>query len=897
MNLKLEREARIVVIGGGPAGSFFAHFMLTAGPRAGIRPDITIYDRKSFLDYGPKGCNMCAGAIGHHLVDHLRREGIPLPSRVVRQEIGGYVLHVRDKKVFLRQDEKPIYTVFRGQSPIPQPASPISEDAISFDQYLLDSAVSLGAKFVRDKVTQVIWPERPSERVRLLMKDGGDTEADLVVGAFGVNTSLRHKFMEGYEPPRTWVACQAEMPVDPEFNRRAFGGNIHVFALGESRIQFVALTPKGKFITITAIGPSVKMVDLDVILQRPEFRPYLPEGWTITCHCHPHFPVTAAKKPYRDRGLLVGDACKARYLKNGIESAYFTALFAAQTCLNVGIGERDLASYYRLCQKRFGFDNRCGKVLFALHNAAAARHRIARAHLMVAERERMHESRERQVLANSLWSMFTGDVPYKRILRDLLSPKLIMRLLFETGVSAILRSDAWDAYAARKLGDSRGGSVALAHEPRRGDRKLRLAPGSVIAVIGGGPGGVSCAIRLLKRADAAHIPVRVVIFEGKDFDRHYNQCVGALSPPLERMLRESLRVELPEELIKRRIESYKLYSDNAHVLLEGPPESDPTYTVRRVMFDRLMLNKAQEAGAEVIRSRVTGIEFVNANGLDEARIYSESLYLRADVVVGAFGLDEAMLDHWEHATKEAAFPYKRPQKLLKTFVTKIHTDPEFIESVLGNTIHAFLLSGSRVEFGAVTPKGDHIIVNIAGKDVRSLDLDEFLDRPQVRALLPQFDRRLVNFYAGYFPTTPASNPYGRRYVLVGDATGWMRPFKGKGINTAVISGIRAADTIFERGFSQRAFEAYARDCADLRKDYYYGLAVRGLCRFSRSLGLFDSALRVAQNDKRLREIFYTAVSGEDSYRSVLSRLAGPTTFHKLFMSSGRDLLARLLPTA
>ncbi|UCD56276.1 MAG: hypothetical protein JSV16_10605, partial [Candidatus Hydrogenedentota bacterium] len=368
-----------------------------------------------------------------------------------------------------------------------------------------------------------------------------------------------------------------------------------------------------------------------------------------------------------------------------------------------------------------------------------------------------------------------------------------------------------------------------------------------------------------------------------------------LTPPLEKLLREELGVALPQELIKRHIENYRLHSDNADVLLDGSAASEPTYTVRRVMFDRFLLKKAEEAGAEVIRSRVTGIEFLNVRGLDEARVYSESQYLRADVVVGAFGLDEAMLDHWERATEQAT-PYKRPQKLLKTFITKIHTDPAFIDSTLGNTIHAFLLSGPRVEFGAVTPKGDHIIINIAGKNVCSLDLDEFLDRSQVSVLLPQYDRDFIDFYAGHFPTSPASNPYGHRYVLVGDATGWMRPFKGKGINTALVTGIRAADTIFERGFSVKAFEGYARNCADLMEDYYYGLAVRYLCRFSRSLGLFDSALRMAGSDERLRDVFFMAVSGEDSYRNILLRLLCPSTFRKLVLSSGMHLFRRLRPT-
>jgi flavin-dependent dehydrogenase len=880
VTLRLDKKATIAIIGGGPAGSFFAHFMLTRGKRAGIDMDVTIYDRKSFLDYGPKGCNMCAGALGHHLVEHLRRERIPLPAHVIRQEIEGYVLHAHGRHVHLRQDERPIYTVFRGNSP-----SPSTQGITSFDQFLLDHAVSRGARFMREKVVRVDWPKQPSDRVRLFTQTG-ELEADLVVGAFGVNTSLRHRFMKDYVPPQTWVACQAEIAIDPAFNENVFNKHIHVFALGEQTIQFVALTPKGDFITVTAIGPAVKKAHLEEVLRRPDVSPYLPENWTISCHCHPRFPTGAARKPYRDRALLVGDACEARYLKNGIESAYFTALFAAKTCLDYGVSEDALARYHHLCRKRFGFDNRCGKMLFAIHNAVAAGPRLSRAHLAVAEMEHTHRDRQRQVLSNSLWSMFTGDMPYRKILKDLFKPAAQLRLLYEACQSFFRSAQGWDDYVERKLGRMRIRAL--------GDR-LRLKPGHTIAVIGGGPAGASCAVRLLNRARASGIPIRVVIYEGKDFDRHYNQCVGVLSPPLERILREELGVELPTEMIKRRIECYRINSDNASVQLHDPDGLEPTYTVRRVMFDRLMLKKAQEAGAEVVRSRVTSIEFVNTRDLDEVRVYSESQYLRADAVVGAFGLDEALLDRWEHATK-SAYPYERPQKYLKTFITKIHTDPAFIESALGNTIHAFLLSGPRVEFGAVTPKGDHIIINIAGKSITSLDLDRFLDRPQVKTLLPDYERDLINFYAGYFPTSPAVNPFGHRYVLVGDATGWMRPFKGKGINTAVITGIRAADTIFERGFSRKAFESYARSCADLRKDYHYGLLVRGLCWVSRSLGLFDFVFRIAQGDPKLREALYMAVSGEDSYRSILLRLLNPALFRKLALGSGKHLLNRFRPT-
>ncbi|RJP17300.1 MAG: hypothetical protein C4520_17075 [Candidatus Abyssobacteria bacterium SURF_5] len=879
MTLKLTKNPKVVVIGGGPAGSFFAHFLMTKGAHLGIRPEITIIDRKSFLDHGPKGCNMCAGALGHHLVEHLRRERIALPLHVVRQEIEGYILHVRDKHVLLRQDERPIYTVFRGNSPGAAP----EEGIVSFDQFLLDSAISLGARFIRQDVIAVRWPRDPAEQVRLSLKDGSLLEADLVVGAFGVNTNLRQRFMEGYRPPKTWLACQAEMPVDVEFSRRTLGSNIHVFSVGEQGIQFVAMTPKGRFITLTAIGPSVKMADLEQVLGRPEFRPFLPRDWGISCHCHPFFPVTAARKPYRDRGLLVGDACHARYLKNGIESAYFTSLFAAKTVLNVGIGENELAEYARMCRRRFTFDNRCGKLLFFVHNTVAARHRLARAHLLLAEVERITKGRRRQVLANALWSMFTGDTAYRKILRELLKPAVQARLLVEGAHSLISGSRSWEKYSNRKLARLR----ARLHE-----KQLRLKPNSTVAIIGGGPGGAACAIRLLSRARAANIPIRVVIYEGKDFDRHYNQCVGVLSPPLETLLHDQLKIELPQELIKRTIQNYRLHSDNSDIVLSGAPDSKPTYTVRRVMFDRFLLKKAEEVGAEVVRSRVTGVEFVNGRTLDEVRVYSESQYLRADVVVGAFGLDEAMLNTFERATKED-HSYERPRELLKTFVTKIHIDPVFIEESLGNTIHAFLPAHSNIEFGAVTPKGDHIIINIAGRDISSLDLDSFLELPKVREVLPDVDLKTLNFYAGNFPTSPAANPYGHRYVLVGDATGWMRPFKGKGINTAVVTGIRAADTILERGFSRQAFEEYQQTCADLRKDHLYGLLVRSLCGFARSFGLFDVLLRAAQDDERLRSILHMAVSGEDSYRNVILRLMRPRTSRRLFLKSGKHLLNRL----
>jgi flavin-dependent dehydrogenase/ribosomal protein S18 acetylase RimI-like enzyme len=408
----------------------------------------------------------------------------------------------------------------------------------------------------------------------------------------------------------------------------------------------------------------------------------------------------------------------------------------------------------------------------------------------------------------------------------------------------------------------------------------RLHDGSTVVIIGGGPGGSACAIKLLQGADERKLRLRVLIFEGKDFSVHANQCVGVLSPPVENVLAEELDIQLPPALIKRQIFGYRLHGAHENVLLtgHGATASDvgkghATYAVERAEFDQFMLDRARELGAHVVESRVTGIEFVRVGSLDEVRVYSESDYERADVVVGAFGLDEAMLSVFEDVTRRRDTGYERPSKWLKSYLTTIETSGARIEKdKLGHIVHAFLLPPScpRIEFGAITPKDDHILVNIAGERVSSRDLDLFLQMPQVQALLPGFDPATINYYEGRFPSAPARGAYGHRYALVGDATGWLRPFKGKGINTAIITGVRAASTMLEHGVSKPALENYRKSCSDLLGDYHYGVLVRRLMLMGARLCL-DPMIDVGKTDPLMYDALFDSVSGHDSYRNIIKR--------------------------
>jgi len=397
--------------------------------------------------------------------------------------------------------------------------------------------------------------------------------------------------------------------------------------------------------------------------------------------------------------------------------------------------------------------------------------------------------------------------------------------------------------------------------------------GKTVAIVGGGPGGCATAIRLAQLSRERDLGLRVVLFEGKDFERHFNQCSGVLSPPIEELLQCRLDVELPYEIFKRQIFGYRLHAGNMEILLVGPHRAGATYTVRRVVFDRFMLSCAEKAGVQVSRSRVTAIDFP-AKERERVFLYTEEGMIKADVVVAAFGLDDGMMSVFETAT---GGQYRRPGKYMHTFVVKIATDHAFIEKKLGNIIYAYLFPPGipNLDFGAITPKGDHIITNVAGRKATVEDMFSFLSLDIVRHHLPPFTPDSQEVYRGKFPGKPARGTTGDRYLVVGDATGWMRPFKGKGINLAIHTGVLAAETIVENGIGSASFRRYEERTRELREDYSYGTWMRHLCKAGEIAGTLGTVLSMAKVDQGVHDALFNAVSGHDSFRNIFRQYARP----------------------
>ena len=857
---------RIAIIGGGPAGAFCAIWLCRLAQSYRLNLEVTVFDHKSFDKPGPAGCNMCAGVIPDSLVRNLHELGIDLPEHVIQRRLEGYVLHTRGGSVDIPTPPgKTVYATFRGPGPLGM--YPAAQEG--FDWWLLSEARQAGALHVGRLVTDVRVPAAAAAPFAITCRDGSTHEADFVVGAFGVNSNLVSVFEHlgfGYRAPQTVRARQAEIPLDPEFIQDQLRNRVLIFAMGRPGLRFAAVTPKRRHVTVTLIGDNPDKAALEEVLRSPEVREHFPPGWEPPesyCSCAPRMPVSAADNPVSDRLIMIGDTSISRYLKNGIESAFYTAMWAARAiCAGMGCdlgppapepaarppfsGETLRRRYVAICYGTYLWDNLFGRILFRLHDLISRSATMARAHLLVAQKEQGSGGRAKP-LSEILWGLFTGSSSYRRILWKALSPRLQLRLLKATVVAA-----ARGRHAPAESPPGRTMPLASSAGPARTGRK--------IVVIGAGPAGASCAITLARAARLAGGSPEIVMVESKRFGEHQNQDAGVLSPPGPELLLDILG-ESPERLFQRRIEGYVLHGSRRQIRLDGAELGEYSFAFRRVELDSLLLEHARASGVEVVRARATSVEVER----DGAVVYTEGSSVRGDALVGAFALDEAMAHALSHRTRY------RPPASLETLACKIHpAGLDFIPGLLDNCIHVFLPRQRGVEFGALIPKGNHITVVIAGARLSARDMGQFLARDQVARLVPA-GSRVRGYYKGAFPLGPARGLYGDRYVIIGDAAGLVRPFKGKGINCALESGYRCAQAILSSGISAAAFSQVERGQRHLTRDVWFGRLIRLLVKLIGGLDLLDPIIEHAERSAALRQALFDCISGRTTYRAVVLR--------------------------
>ncbi|MFQ5965384.1 MAG: NAD(P)/FAD-dependent oxidoreductase [Candidatus Scalinduaceae bacterium] len=434
----LKNGSKIAIIGGGPAGSFFAHFASRYASEMGIDVSITIFDRKSFCQRGPRGCNMCAGVISENLFNKLEEEEMDIAPFCVQRKIEGYYFQTQDDSVCLHHPVpghiSKIVTVFRGNGPLLSH----HEGNISFDDYLLNHVKKKGVKVIFEIVKGLELPSKKGGPIKVFFGEGEskkELEADLVVGAFGVNTGMMEKIAHvgfGYKPPKTVRTCQCEIMLSNEYIEKTFGNNVFVFALGKKELKFASMTPKADYVTVNLVGrQDLTRNNLIDFLNHPAVRRLMPEDWEIPksfCMCIAKIPVTYAKHPYTDRMVILGDASISRSYKSGIESAFNMAKLSAYTAIKCGVfREAFMNGYFKPAKRLLARDNLYGIMMLKINDYISSQRQIANAHIKVIKSKK--DKKVADQVNEILWNMLTGNIPYKEIFYKAINLRLVSKML------------------------------------------------------------------------------------------------------------------------------------------------------------------------------------------------------------------------------------------------------------------------------------------------------------------------------------------------------------------------------------------------------------------------------------------------------------------------------------
>lgn len=437
----LKDGGRVAVMGGGPAGSLFAYFLLDMAQRVGLSLDVDIYEPRDFSLPGPPGCNMCAGIVSESVIQMLAVEGIILPPTVVQRGMDTYILHTNEGKARLEtpQLEKRIGAVFRGAGPFGVKDSEWG----SFDGFLLKRAIQKGANLICRRIEEV---DRVTGAVQIKPRGGSSQCYDLLAVATGVNTNalrLFPKLETGFREPVVATTFVREYFIGKEKIESYLGQHtIHFFLLDIPGMDFAAIVPKGNYVTVVLLGKDLKKEAFETFLDTPEVKACMPPGWQpaeFVCHCAPRINITGAIHPYADRMVFLGDSGVSRLYKDGIGAAYRAAKYAASTAVLQGIGAEDFRRHFWRSCRAMEFDNRVGKFIFAVVRQIKPRRFAVRGVVRMVSDELPKEVGQRR-MSSIMWDMFTGSAPYREIFMRFFHPGFWSRFLWFMGSSLVRRS-------------------------------------------------------------------------------------------------------------------------------------------------------------------------------------------------------------------------------------------------------------------------------------------------------------------------------------------------------------------------------------------------------------------------------------------------------------------------
>ena len=332
-----------------------------------------------------------------------------------------------------------------------------------------------------------------------------------------------------------------------------------------------------------------------------------------------------------------------------------------------------------------------------------------------------------------------------------------------------------------------------------------------VAIIGGGPAG-STAATLLACAGR-----RVLVLERDKFPRfHIGESLLPFSmQTFDRLgVREKLdRTFLPKfggEIVAAcGTKGVKFYFKDGF-----RSRRDRAYQVTRSEFDKLLLDHSRENGAEVceetdvkniaFENERVRVDIENSAGVDET---IEARYLldcsgRQTVLGNFYNLKK----NYDHLQKFSVFAHyenvDRPEGIDGTLIRMVRG--------LDRWFWMIPLTTTRMSIGVVMDTATFRAMKLSPEAALERCIDE---QPMVLERMKKAERVSPVYSAGDY-SYRNTKLFGDRWLLAGDAAGFIDPVFSSGVFLAIISAEKAADTLEEvlrdESRKRRLFKKYAR---------------------------------------------------------------------------------------